>query len=232
MPGFDGGMEQVFHVVVQDRTTGKVHYNESTRKPDLFIQSLIEGSSYLTSVTPINNKGSGKSTHVIVDTLRHPAVELTQAEGGGVDTGVNGGMVTKKDDDWAVLMGTLVGTLGCLTILVVASLVIRFCVCPANRNAANAAHAAAFAKSDLPSPLPPSVGEEDIFEDVDSAGGGGSLLPMDHLAIGLKPSSSTARKGILKHPSTVDPDFAFMEGTDELLPPPNFSGNSILDQRG
>ena len=43
-----------------------------------FIQNLSEGTSYLTTVMPANKKGVGKSVHVIVDTLRHPAVELTQ----------------------------------------------------------------------------------------------------------------------------------------------------------
>ena len=44
----------------------------------LFFQNLSEGTSYLTTVMPANKKGVGKSVHVIVDTLRHPAVELTQ----------------------------------------------------------------------------------------------------------------------------------------------------------
>lgn len=60
----------------------RIQHNETTRKLDLFIGNLDAGSSYLATVTPANKKGAGKSTHVIVDTLRHPAVELTQAEEG------------------------------------------------------------------------------------------------------------------------------------------------------
>jgi len=63
-------------------------HNETTDKLDLFIQNLSEGSSYLTAVTPLNKKGAGQTSHVIVDTLQHPAVELTQAEGA---KGANGG---------------------------------------------------------------------------------------------------------------------------------------------
>lgn len=107
---------------------------------------MSEGTSYLTTVLPVNKKGVGKSTHVIVDTLRHPAVELTQVEeahrqetgsesGNGAADG-NGGA-----GEWAVLAGTVVGSAGCVTVLVVASLVMRFCVCPgtaARRGAARA----------------------------------------------------------------------------------------------
>ncbi len=60
----------------------RIQHNETTRKLDLFISNLDAGSSYLATVTPVNKKGVGKSAHVIVDTLRHPAVELTQAEDG------------------------------------------------------------------------------------------------------------------------------------------------------
>jgi len=69
-------------------------HNETTTKLDLFIQNLAEGSSYLTAVTPMNKKGVGQTTHVIVDTLRHPAVELTQAEGA---TGDEGSLASSSD---------------------------------------------------------------------------------------------------------------------------------------
>ncbi len=83
--------------------------------------------------------------------------------------------------DWDVLTGALVGTLGCLSLLVAASLVIRFCVCPANRRARRAAseRAAAAAaavdggrirKVELPSPVP--IGDGDIA--VGGGGGGGA----------------------------------------------------------
>jgi hypothetical protein len=45
------------------------------------------------------------------------------------------------------LTGALVGTLGCLSLLVAASLVIRFCVCPTTRSPANStAEATTFAQ--------------------------------------------------------------------------------------
>ncbi len=68
----------------------RIQHNETTRKLDLFINSLSAGSSYLATVTPLNKKGVGKKTHVIVDTLRHPAVELTQAEEGARGGGSGG----------------------------------------------------------------------------------------------------------------------------------------------
>ncbi|CAB4065520.1 unnamed protein product [Lepeophtheirus salmonis] len=81
VPGFDGGMEQLFLVTVTERSTSLVRYNATARQLDLFIPNLRAGSSYLTTVTPMNKKGYGKTTQVLVDTLNHPAVELTQAEG-------------------------------------------------------------------------------------------------------------------------------------------------------
>ena len=38
IPGFDGGMEQMFHVTVADRATGVTHFNKTTRELDLFIE--------------------------------------------------------------------------------------------------------------------------------------------------------------------------------------------------
>ena len=38
IPGFDGGMEQMFHVTVTDRATGVTHFNKTTRELDLFIE--------------------------------------------------------------------------------------------------------------------------------------------------------------------------------------------------
>ena len=159
----------------------RIHHNETTRKLDLFIGNLDAGSSYMASVTPANKKGKGKSTFVIVDTLSHPAVELTQAEEGARS---NDGDVSDGSggahEDWDILTGALVGTLGCLSLLVVASLVVRFCVCPAHRRhrgggggrggaGGGQGDGGRIRKVELPSPLP--------IEDDDDDGdlGGGSL---------------------------------------------------------
>jgi hypothetical protein len=42
IPGFDGGMEQIFHVTVTDRATGVAHFNKTTRQLDLFIQVRVK----------------------------------------------------------------------------------------------------------------------------------------------------------------------------------------------
>ena len=193
---------------------------------DLFIQNLSEGTSYLTTVTPVNKKGVGKSTHVIVDTLRHPAVELTQAEGAAASDGTdilssaqedNGG---SGDDDWAVVTGALVGTAGCLAILVVATVVIRFCVCPASggggggvANGRGARGGSYASKTDLSnggsSPNGPHPAVASLAGEFGEGPGGGSLslasLDVDATAMGRSRQQQqqqrqpSARKGILKH---------------------------------
>lgn len=218
---------QVFHVTVVARATGEVHFNETTRKLDLFVQNLIEGTSYLTTVTPMNKKGVGKSTHVIVDTMRHPAVELTKAEAGtrggkkGSSGSANGldGKGSKAEDDWAVLMGMLVGGVGGLTVLVVASLVIRFCFCP-RRPPGSGLN---YAKSDLPdTPMPPAPEPFDAMSEAILAGEAGNMEPIE---IALKPTSF--RKGILKRSSADSLDDGFMIAEHgPILPPPPFPGKS------
>lgn len=73
----------MYYVNVQLRLSNCIIFH--LRKLDLFIQNLSEATSYLAMVTPINKKGVGKTTHKIVDTHGHPAVELTQAEGASED---------------------------------------------------------------------------------------------------------------------------------------------------
>lgn len=145
-PGFDGGMEQYFIVTVVDRMENVVYYNETTKVPDVHVNKLKEGTSYLTTITPANNKGVGTSSYIIVDTLQQPAVELTQAEEANrnddkasLNTIATASETDENipDGEWAVLTGTLFGTLGCFTILLVASLVIRFCVCPSMQHHGN-----------------------------------------------------------------------------------------------
>lgn len=246
-------MEQNFQVTVTDRATGEIKYNATTKKLDLFIQHLSEGTSYLAAVTPTNKKGVGKPTHVIVDTLNHPAVELTLSE--GADDGMSAGRGSGGgEDEWAVLTGALVGTLGCVTILVVASLVIRFCVCPTNRAAATA-----FAKADLSptgtlgsggskaqgdeSALPTeglpfevtfglsdTVHHTHTHQHVTSPRPGGMEVSVDHA-----PMMTGGRKGILKHTishegwdSELD---RMVNSPEEMVPPPPFSGKSQIENQ-
>nr|XP_040567976.1 uncharacterized protein LOC121117599 [Lepeophtheirus salmonis] len=140
VPGFDGGMEQLFLVTVTERSTSLVRYNATARQLDLFIPNLRAGSSYLTTVTPMNKKGYGKTTQVLVDTLNHPAVELTQAEGAYSSSSSSSSesisdthLSEKKGimnvaEDWAILTGVLVGGCSCIFILVLVSVTIRYCV--------------------------------------------------------------------------------------------------------
>ena len=82
---------------------------------------------------PANKKGVGKSVHVIVDTLRHPAVELTQVEEAHrsqdsdhpESPGGDRNSFGDAADEWAVPAGIVAGCSICLTLLVIASLVIR-----------------------------------------------------------------------------------------------------------
>ncbi len=224
--------------MVTDRATGRVLHNETTRKLDFFVQNLDGGSSYMTTVTPINKKGVGESTHVIVDTLRHPAVELTQAEGAnsgdGSDT-VTAGKV-EGEENWDILTGTLVGTLGCLTILLVASLVMRFCVCPANRAAgAAAAAAAAAAAYGAKGTGPPGTPSQHFDDDRSSNSvplgadmfGDPSMAPLapncgagSGIIVGGR--GPVVRKGILKNTGgSIDSiDSGLMDGLEFIPPPP------------
>lgn len=224
IPGFDGGMEQEFVVSVAERKSGKVVYNQTTKKLDLFIQHLSEGTFYLTTVTPTNKKGVGKPTHVIVETLQHPAVELTLSEGVD-DSGVikTGREAQTEKDEWAVLTGALVGTLGCVTILVVASLVIRFCVCPVNRH-----NNSAFVKSDL-SPNdsfgggPPVFDHDDDIPSFDLGFVGGDSMVVETQGNEMP----LTRKGILKHTfheeTGWDRNLEHMVNAIDMIPPPPFN---------
>ena len=261
VPGFDGGMEQIFLVTVTERLSGAVHYNETTRRLDVYVQNLHEGTSYLVSVTPMNKKGVGNSAHVIVDTLRHPAVELTQAEGGNSnDAGLGSSSAASaadvddaaaNEDDWAVVTGTLVGSLGCLTILVVASLVIRFCVCPTTSRHSNgganlqaSSSNAAYAKSDLnnASNSPGTPAQLAISPSANDA----TYMSMGSVVTLGGPGSvrGVARKGILKHTGgsgcnsmeedetavmMIDGDLArMMQENSDIIPPPPFPGTCYL----
>ena len=40
-------MDQYFQVIVTDRTTGEIAFNQTTTKLDLLVTNLLAGSSYL-----------------------------------------------------------------------------------------------------------------------------------------------------------------------------------------
>ena len=159
------------------------------------------------------------------------------------------------EDEWAVLTGALVGTLGCVTILVVASLVIRFCVCPTNRAAATA-----FAKADLSPtgtlgggvgggsagvspqgddsalpteglPFEVTFGLSDTVhhthQHVTSPRPGGVEVSVDHAPM----MQGGGRKGILKHTISHegwDSELDRMVNSPEdMVPPPPFSGTLL-----
>ena len=91
----------------------------------------------------------GQPTHVLVDTLQHPAVELTQAEGAAVDSAdvsdtssASSSSSNSLDlvndyltDDWMVIItGIIGGCIGCVLLLAIASLSMRRCYKSRNTN--------------------------------------------------------------------------------------------------
>ena len=85
-PGFDGGMEQFFEVIVRENNGGggTSVFNATTINSEalekLDIKNLSAGVSYIATVTPRNKKGPGQSINFEFDTIMHPKVEVTQAE--------------------------------------------------------------------------------------------------------------------------------------------------------
>ena len=84
----------------------------------------------------------GQPTHVLVDTLQHPAVELTQAEGAAVDSSdvsdtssASSSSSNSLDlvnnyltDDWMIIVtGVIGGCVGCVLLLAIASITMRRC---------------------------------------------------------------------------------------------------------
>ena len=84
----------------------------------------------------------GQPTHVLVDTLQHPAVELTQAEGAAVDSSdvsdtssASSSSSNSLDlvndyltDDWMIIVtGVIGGCVGCVLLLAIVSLTMRRC---------------------------------------------------------------------------------------------------------
>ena len=115
----------MFHVVVKDRLKEVVAYeNSSLDRPDILIDNLAAGSSYIAEVTSVNKKGGSVPKHVLVETLqppesRHVEDHLSLEEGGPGGPGPG----------WDLVTGVVTAVVLCLALLVSASLVVRRCLC-------------------------------------------------------------------------------------------------------
>ena len=79
VPGFDGGMNQTFHILVKDRITNSVKYdNASLDRPEVLIEHLEAGIAYSVTVIAINKKGASTAVYKTVETLQQPELQLVE----------------------------------------------------------------------------------------------------------------------------------------------------------
>ncbi|XP_023334724.1 nephrin [Eurytemora carolleeae] len=110
LPGFDGGMNQTFHITVKERENGIVMYDDSNLlKPDVNIQHLKPGGNYLVSVTSYNKKGTSQPNHIDIETMQPP--ESQQVEVFPVEE--------EKDVSWQVGAGVIAGIFLCIMVATV-----------------------------------------------------------------------------------------------------------------
>jgi hypothetical protein len=88
--------------------------------------SIVE---FQATMTPFNKKGPGAPTHVLVDMLGHPAVELTQAED-AVGSGARADLATPaavsgSEDVLVLIVGIVAGIASCVAIFTVVCLLVR-----------------------------------------------------------------------------------------------------------
>lgn len=120
LPGFDGGMNQTFHIMVKERNTHQVMYdNASLNKPEVLIQELDAGQAYIATVTALNKKGASLSVYKMVETLQQPELQLVEE---------------KIDEDEGLVQSDLVLGVGsgvglCLTILLFVGIWVRRARC-------------------------------------------------------------------------------------------------------
>ena len=84
--------------------------------------------SFQVTLTPINKKGPGVPTHVLVDMLGHPAVELTQAEeaaGSGARADLNPVAIYGFEDIIVLIIGILAGCAACAILMTIAFLIAK-----------------------------------------------------------------------------------------------------------
>ena len=70
IPGYDGGLEQAFHLIVNDVVGKKLLSNVTEReKPEFFVNGLRAGSSFQINIYSSNAKGNSKSVLLTGTTL-------------------------------------------------------------------------------------------------------------------------------------------------------------------
>lgn len=70
IPGYDGGLEQAFHLIVNDVVGKKLLSNVTQRKkPSFFVNGLLAGSSFQINIYSSNAKGNSKSVLLTGTTL-------------------------------------------------------------------------------------------------------------------------------------------------------------------
>lgn len=61
IPGYDGGIQQFFHVQIYDELNRQILYNTSYKYPDFTIKRLPSDSVFVIRVTSINLQGPSKT---------------------------------------------------------------------------------------------------------------------------------------------------------------------------
>jgi len=120
LPGFDGGMNQTFHILVKERTSHQVMYdNASLERPEVLIQHLEAGMAYIATVTALNKKGASLSVHKMVETLQKPELQLVEEKIEDAEE------LTQSD----LVLGVGSGVGLCVTVLLVVGLWVRHAKC-------------------------------------------------------------------------------------------------------
>jgi hypothetical protein len=113
-------MNQTFHILVKERTTHQVMYdNASLGRPEVLIQALEAGKAYIATVTAINKKGASLSVHKMVETLQQPELQLVEEKIEVADE------LTQSD----LVLGVGSGVGLCVTVLLVVGLWVRHAKC-------------------------------------------------------------------------------------------------------
>ena len=116
--GFDGGMKQTFHIIVKELPGGVIKYeNSSLDKPDVLIDNLTAGKSYMAEVISTNKKGGSVPKHHLVETLQQPEIQLVEEK------------LDQPDNvSWDLVTGISLGIVICLSLLIGATVAVKKCV--------------------------------------------------------------------------------------------------------
>jgi len=124
IPGFDGGMNQTFHILVKDRITNSVKYdNASLDRPEVLIEHLEAGSAYSVTVIAINKKGPSTAVHKTVETLQQPELQK-------VEENIELEPDIEQSD---LILGVSVGVGLCVTVLLIVGFWVRHSRCGRTR---------------------------------------------------------------------------------------------------